>query len=108
MALASTVQEAMWLRQLMSDLTSTPAKTVEINEDNQSAISMTKNPQFYGRAKHIDIKFHFIREQVESEVVALKYCPTENMLADVLTKGVSRDRFCKLRNLIGIEKKVSV
>ena len=63
---------------------------------------MSKNPQFHGRAKHISIKYHFIREQVSDETVTLKYCPTQNMVADMLTKGLHRDRFTKLRQMSGI------
>ena len=74
-----------------------------IFEDNQSAISMAKNPQFHGRAKHIAIKHHFIREQVADGNIELKYCPTEDMIADMLTKGLQRDRFVKLRQSAGIQ-----
>ena len=63
---------------------------------------MTKNPQFHGRAKHVDIKYHYIREQVNDGTVELKYCPTNNMIADMFTKGLGRDRFIKLRELAGI------
>ena len=102
MALASAAQEAIWL--LVSDLQNKPATSVEINEHNQAAICMTKNPQFHGRAKHIGIKFHFIREQVEKGTVTLKYCPTENMIADMLTKGLNKNQFLKLRFLAGVRK----
>ena len=57
-----------------------------IFEDNQSMIAMKKNPQFYGRAKHIDIKFHFIREQVMAKTVELKYCRSSDMIADMMTR----------------------
>ena len=55
-----------------------------IFEDNQSTIPTTKNPQFHGRAKHINIKFHFIREQVIAKTVELKYCRSSDMVADLL------------------------
>ena len=64
MALSSTAQEALWLRELNKDLKNPPSGPTIIFEDNQSAICMLKNPQFHGRSKHINIKFHFIREQV--------------------------------------------
>ena len=104
MALASAAQEAIWIQQVISDMTSEPTKPVHINEDNQSAISMTKNPQYHGRAKHISIKYHFVREQVENGVLILTYCPSEHMLADMFTKGLNRDRFCKLRERIGVQE----
>ena len=61
--LASAAQEAMRLRHLISDL---PNGATVIFENNQAAICMAENPQLHGRAKHIDIKYHFIREQVNS------------------------------------------
>ena len=74
-----------------------------ILEDNQSAISMSKNPQFHGRTKHIEIKYHFIREQVKKGSIELKYCPTEEMIADMLTKGLPRDKFVKLHRMAGVQ-----
>ena len=88
MALSSAAQEAVWLRQLTTELKSPPETVTTIFEDNQSAIDMTKNPQFHGRAKHIAIKYHFIREQVQNGTIKLKYCPTSQMLGDVFTKGL--------------------
>ena len=73
MALASAAQEAIWLRQLTADLNSTQPSATTIFEDNQSAISMAKPPQFHNRTKHVGIKYHFIREQVNSGTVELRY-----------------------------------
>ena len=101
-ALASTAQEAVWMRQLTTELGNSPETATVIYEDNQSAISMTKNPQYHGKAKHIAIKYHFIREQVSNGTVNLQYCPTEEMVADMFTKGLSRERFCKLRDMAGV------
>ena len=103
-ALASTVQEAVWMRQLITELGSSPETATVIYEDNQSAISMTKNPQYHGKAKHIAIKYHFIREQVSDETMKLQYCPTEEMVADMFTKGLSCERFCKLRDMGGVNQ----
>ena len=73
-------------------------------EDNQSAICMAKNPQFHGCAKHIPIKYHFIREQVERGAVALEYCPTAEMVAaDILTKGLYRNKFSQIRSVGGVK-----
>ena len=102
MALASAAQEAIWMQQLVGDMENKSTSPIMIYEDNQSAICMTKNPQFHGRAKHIDIKFHFIREQVEKGTVNLKYCPSEEMIADMLTKGLSKDKFYKNRAMAGV------
>ena len=72
MALASAAQEAIWLRQLTADVKSRQPGATIIFEDNQSSISMAKNPQFHGQAKHIEIRYHFIREQVNSGTVELR------------------------------------
>ena len=104
MALASSVQEAIWMRQLTDELGNGPTEATTIFEDNQSAICDTKNPQFHGRAKHIGIKYHFIREQVSSGTVKLEYCPTKEMIADMLTKGLHRDQFTKLRDMAGVKE----
>ena len=102
MALSSAAQEAVWMRELISDLRNPPATSTEILEDNQSAISMAKNPQFHGRTKHINIKYHFIREQIANGTICLKYCPT---VADLLMKGIGPER---LRMSYGMCKQESV
>ena len=102
-ALASTGQEAVWLQELYQQLDSEQTGPTLIYEDNQSTIAMSKNPQFHGRAKHIGIKFHFIREQVANKKVELKYCRTDEMLADMFTKGLGTMKFVKLRELIGLK-----
>ena len=57
------------------------------------------------RAKHVDIRYHFTREQVEKKNMRLGYCPTGEMIADVLTKGLSKHRFEKLRGACGVNQK---
>ena len=102
MALACTAQEAVWMRELNIDMNNKLNEPTTIYEDNQSAICMAKNPQFHGRVKHIGIKYHFIREQVNAGSVKLEYCRTEDMIADMFTKGLTQEKFEKLRNLCGI------
>ena len=107
MALSSAAQEAVWMRELVSDLEYSPINSTVIFEDNQSAILMAKNPQYHGRTKHINIKYHFIWEQVANGTICLKYCKTENMLADLLTKGVGPEKFERLRRLYCMSKQES-
>ncbi len=101
-ALSSATQEALWLKPLTSELRSKPSGALVLREDNQSAIAMAKNPHFYGRSKHIAIKYHFVREQISAGTFRLEYCRTEDMLADMLTKGLSCSICGKLRELAGI------
>lgn len=107
MALSSTTQEAVWLRELNSDLGNCLSEPTLIFEDNQSAICMVKNPQFHGRSKHINIKFHFSHEQVSANKIQLKYCLTTDMLADLLIKGISPEKFARLWKLYGMNSCVS-
>lgn len=69
-----------------------------LKEDNQGAIELPRNPRFHNITKN----FHFIRETIASNEVKVVYCPSNDMLADVMTKGLARDRFQKLRNLLNI------
>ena len=76
-------QEAVWLRQLTSELRIEQSKPTVVYEDNQLAISMAQNAQFQGRTKHIDIRHHFVREKVNDGTIKLKYCCSDRMLADI-------------------------
>ena len=105
MSLASSTQEAIWLHELMNQLDEPSTEAMVIYSDSQSAIAMAKNPQFHGRSKHIDIKYHFIRGKIADGTVKLLYCPTENMQADILTKGLSKEKhnkFCRLMNICNV------
>ena len=90
-------QEAIWLRSLLADLNFIQEEPTIIHEDNQGAIAMSKNPKFHARTKHIDIKYQFIRDKVESGELLLKYCPSSDMIADMLTKALPRTLFQKFR-----------
>ena len=64
--------------------------------DNTSAINLTKNLILHSRTKHIEVRHHFIREQVANRVVSLEYINTKNQLVDIFTKLLSEDRFYEL------------
>ncbi|POM68330.1 Integrase catalytic core protein [Phytophthora palmivora] len=91
MALYNAIQEAVWLRQLLKDLGYENKGTTTIYQENQGCIALAKNPAYHTRTKHIDIKFHFLHEKVESKTVELEYKPTdEMMIADGFTKALAR------------------
>ena len=102
-ALASAIQETLWLKQLTSDVLGEPSTITEIFEDNQSTICLAKNPQFHGKMKHVEIKYHFVRDHIEQENIKLVYCRSEEMMADMFTKGLPISQFVKLRKMIGME-----
>ena len=101
-ALSTCAQEAIWLQKLFGDLRIPNVNPMLINEDNQSAICLSKNNVGHGRAKHIQIKYHFIKDMVANGSILLQYCPSADMLADIFTKGLSSERFSRLRALLGI------
>ena len=68
-------------------------------EDNTGCISWSKNPGIdHQRAKHVDLKYHFIRSKVRDGTVKMVYCPTGEMMADILTKYLPAPRFAYLRD----------
>jgi len=72
--------------------------------DNNSAIKLSKNPEFYVRSKYITIRHHFIREQITAGKITLQRIDTKNNLVDILTKSLSRLRFQELREKMGIRE----
>ena len=109
MALSSAFQEAAWMRQLLSGLIGIQVDSLGptlIFEDNQSTICMSKNHQFHGRSKHINIKYHYVREQVAAGNIELEYCKSDDMLADIFTKGLNGPGFKKLRSMIGMTSEI--
>ena len=103
-ALSYAAQETIWLRRLVESLTVKQDAASVLFEDNQGAISLCKNPKDHGRTKHIDIRYHFVRNTVENKLVELRYCSTGQMIADAFTKPLPRVKFEHFRSLIGVEK----
>src|SRR2546423_15489117 len=70
--------------------------------NNQEAISLANNPTYHAKTKHVDVRLHFIRDHIEKGTFNVEYCPTDDILADVMTKGLARERHNQLMGLIGI------
>ena len=75
-----------------------------IHEDNQSAISIGNSNIISKKTKHIEIRYHFVKDLIDKCEIKLDYCPTEDMLADALTKGVNKNKLLKFRNMMGLCK----
>ena len=103
-ALSMASQEAVWLSRLLKNVGVKQEEPILIYEDNQGAIELSRKPKFHNRTKHIDIAHHFIREKVKDKVIYVKYCETEQMLADIMTKPLSKVLFEKFRNKLGVEE----
>ena len=86
-SLSEAAKEAMYLKKFLEEILGNQEK-ITIFNDNQGAGQMTKNPICHGKAKHIDIKYHHIREVINAGIMKVEYMPTEEMPADVLTKAL--------------------
>ena len=73
-----------------------------IRADNRSTIALAQNPEFYTRIKHIDIRYHYIRDEVEDGKILIEYVSTNDMVADLLTKSLQRTKFERFLTAIGI------
>jgi hypothetical protein len=101
-ALAAATQEALWLRSLLGELGFAQEKPTLVLQDNQSAMAIAKNPEMHARTKHIDIRHHFVRDCVENKQIYLEFCPSEKMVADILTKPLTKAVFQELREQLGV------
>jgi hypothetical protein len=82
------MKEALWLRSLLSEVFGPITTATTLFSDNQAAIALTRDHQYHARTKHIDVRYHFIRWVIEEGSLRLIYCPTDDMVADTLTKAL--------------------
>lgn len=101
-ALAEGCQELVWIKRLVKEIGEDIECPITIFEDNQSCIKLVEGDRIERRSKHIDTKFFFVRDLQKKGIIRMEYCPTESMLADVLTKPLQRIRLEKLRYDLGI------
>ena len=100
-AAGSCCAQVLWIKHQLEDYGITFDK-VPIRCDNTSAINLTKNPVQHSRTKHIEIRHHFIRDHVNCGDVILEYVSTDVNWADIFTKPLAEDRFCKIRIELGM------
>ena len=91
-AMTSAIQEAKFLKMLMLDMNFDHVQPVKLFADNQGAIALAKNPVHHQRTKHIDIRYHFIREEINNKSVDVQFISTHGNLADVFTKAISKNK----------------
>ena len=103
MAATAATCQAIWLRNLLGQVTGKCIGPVIIYIDNKSAIDLARNPVFHGRSKHIDIRYHFIRECIERGEIVVKHVSTDLQRADSLTKALATVKFERMRALLGVK-----
>eukprot|EP00253_Pinus_taeda_P018162 PITA_18162 len=84
--------DAIWLRKMLFGLFVQALRPLVIYCDNQSCIKLTENPVFHDRSKHIEIKYHFVRDYVQKGAVKLEYISTNEQVADIFTKSLPRGK----------------
>jgi hypothetical protein len=120
MSVASTLQSIMWLQSILGEIgftevdsshsqshthatrtsSSLVTRTPTLFNDNQSTIAMSTNDVYHQRTKHIDLRYHFVREAVAAEKVRLEWCTTREQLADILTKALSPSLYIRIRDVL--------
>lgn len=101
-ALTEATQEMLWVKRLLGDFGEHQQDPV-LFEDNQSALKMLDIGKFSNRTKHIATKYHFVRDIKASGEIRFVYCPTEDMVADLLTKPLGGTRLAKMRAMCGLQ-----
>jgi hypothetical protein len=95
--------QAVWIEMLLEELMVSDTIKVKLFVDNKSAIDLANHPVSHGRSKHIERRYHFLRDQVNRGKLKLKYCKSESQLADILTKPLKKARIDELKKLMGME-----
>ena len=98
----AAAQEILWLRNSFSELGFNMDEGLPLCIDNQSSLSVAKNPEHHGRMKHLDLRFYWLRKVVYAGQITLRYIPTAQMPADVLTKALGRNKVVELREMLGL------
>lgn len=93
--------QAIWMKRVLMELGHEDEKCIQIKCDNSSTIKLSKNPVMHGRSKHIDVRYHFLRNLSKARTIDLIHCASEDQVADVMTKPLKVDAFQKLRGLLG-------
>ena len=87
------VFHAVWLRNLLKELSMTQEEPTKICVDNKSAIALAKNPVFHNQSKHIDTRYHWIRECITRKDVQIKYVKSQDQISDIFPKPLNQENF---------------
>lgn len=104
MAATAATCQAIWLQRVLSCITHMKHGLVTLYIDSRSAVDLARNPFFHGRSKHIDLRYHFIRDCVEKGLIIIKHIGTNDQRAHTLTKAMAVVKFKKMRGLLGVKE----
>ena len=95
-------REVIWMRSLLGELGFKIKGPSPLSVDNQSALKVLRNPEHHSKMKHIDIKMHWIHQEIKRKQIEIHFCPTKEMTADILTKPLSRLDVERHRSSMGL------
>ena len=107
-AASDACKEAIWLKKLVSDLFEGNIDSTIIHCDNQSCIKLSENPVFHDRLKHIEMRYHFIRDLVQRGALKFQYIRTDEQIANILTKPLLASKFVYFRDKLGMVENASL
>jgi len=99
-AITTCVCHFMCLRRLLKELRILQEKPTKIYVDNLSAIALAKNPVFYDKSKHIDTRFHYLRDCIANKKIEVKYVKTQDQITCIFIKPLKYDVFAKMRDMM--------
>lgn len=94
--------QGVWMRRILEKLGHTKHGSTTVYCDNSSTIKLSRNPVLHGRSKHIDVRFHFLRDLTRDGILELVHCNSQNQIADIMTKPLKLEVYVKLRELLGM------
>ena len=103
-AAATAACQGIWLARLLSELKDSEVQVPVLRVDNKSTISLINNPVHHDRSKHIEMRYHLIREYANTGQLEVEFIRTEEQLGDILTKPLSKNKFRELSVKIGLIK----
>ena len=101
---AHATKEATWLRLLLTELEQDTSLPTILHVNNQSTIAIARNLEFHGCIKHIDVHYHYIHQVIDDGTLYLEYAPTQEQVADVLTKGLPPASHIKFTTAMGVQQ----
>jgi hypothetical protein len=99
-ALATATKEATFIRAILEELDYFQQSNIPIYSDNNGALLLAKNPAFHARSKHINVRYHLIREKIADNTISIHYISTDKQVADGFTKPLPKAKFKEFLDLI--------
>ena len=91
------------MRNLLSEMRTPVTSSSKLYIDNQSALSVAKNPEHHGRMKHLDLQFFWLQDAVDAGIITLEHLHTDSMPVDLLTKPLPCAKVELFRRMMGLE-----